>query len=201
MIYFPIIKFIPESRRVLLVVILSCFGALTRLYLKNPFSDFLTLLPIWWFGVELAQEYLKTKSISFLKQSKLLILIGVPILYYGFLSLMLIAKGGSIEVLKYPFVELRSFVFVFLLFIIALAIFRNKLFPKGRVLKSLSGLGGISFAIYVFHYPLICNLTLFRGGEFFWGDLALRVALVFLLSYVAERIIQTIIVQHTKKYS
>lgn len=200
MIYFPIVKFIPEDRQMSFVVFLSCLGVITRVCYVNPFSDFLSLLPIWWFGVELAKEYTQTRSLSIFKNYRKLLILGIPLFYYSILSAIALSRGRAFEALKYPFVELRSFISVIFLYLIAFIIFKNKHFINGKYLKSLSFLGGISFALYVFHYPLICNMTLFKNGDFFWGDLVLRVFLVFTLSYLAEGIVQKIIVRCTKKY-
>jgi hypothetical protein len=199
MIYFPIIKFIPEGRQISFVVFLSFLGGIAKICFRNPFSDFLSLLPIWWFGVELAKDYAQTGSISLFKRHRELLLLGVPLCYYSILSSIALARNMSFEALKYPFVELRSFFSVLLLYVISFIVFKNKIIIRGGWLKSLSFIGGISYALYVFHYPLICNLTLFRNGEYFWGDLVLRVFLVFALSYFAEEILQKILVHCTKK--
>jgi peptidoglycan/LPS O-acetylase OafA/YrhL len=52
--------------------------------------------------------------------------------------------------------------------------------------------GSISYALYLFHYPLIKYLRLFAGdsGFILYADLGLRILMAFVLAWLAEGLLQ-----------
>jgi peptidoglycan/LPS O-acetylase OafA/YrhL len=52
--------------------------------------------------------------------------------------------------------------------------------------------GAISYALYLFHFPLICDLRLLSGetSPIFYIDLFLRIVIAFALAWLTERHLQ-----------
>ena len=56
--------------------------------------------------------------------------------------------------------------------------------------RPLIFIGTFSYALYVFHYPIILHLRLFSDPSIFYFDLFVRLLFCFLLAFVVERYFQ-----------
>ena len=191
MMYFPISSKVPAFKQKYFVLLLSCLGALTDTFFPNPISHFLVLFPVWWFGVEMAREYLETKSITLRGQMPFLLLLLIPLCYYLIINIQWLASGKKLSFITYPFVDLRYFISCIGLFCIAIVWKKFNFFGYFWTLRPFLVIGSFSYALYVLHYPIILNLRIIPGNAWFYQDLILRVLLAFGISIFVERVMQS----------
>jgi peptidoglycan/LPS O-acetylase OafA/YrhL len=190
MLYFPIVKYCPSRWQKVFVFSLAGIGIAFDSFFPNPPCHYLALLPIWWFGVEMAKEYLASGKITLRGQRAYLLLLLLPLVSYLALTLEWHYNGKPLFFIAYPLVDLRYFVSTLFLFLLAL-IWRRFDFSGHRIFsRPLIFIGTFSYALYVFHYPLISRLRLFGDNHLFYLDLFLRLLLAFALSFLVERYFQ-----------
>jgi len=190
MAYFPIAKVLVDREAVQKYVVAGvCFIGLTSyLIIPNQISLFMLYFPVWWAGVELAREYCRSGRITWLVQAPSLVILSVLAIawYFGTHT-----GGPTSSAGAHPMLELRHFLTGLVLLLIGIAGY--KLHRRGLALpfEKVAWLGTVSYALYVFHLPILyltrkVDLT---GNVLF--DFMLWVApLLFLLAYLAERKLQ-----------
>ena len=186
MMFFPINRWVPERWQKYLVFGLCGLGLLANYFRPNPVAWFLVFFLIWWTGVELAKEFLATGSITLARQKPMLLLLALPMLGFGLLAWQWRHAGRPLHFITYPLVDLRYFSMAIVFVLLAL-LWKNRGFAGfDRTLGRFGWLGGISYALYLFHYPVICDLRLFGSDTVFYLDLGLRILLAFALAWLAE---------------
>ena len=190
MLYFPLVKYCPSGWQRFLVFSLAGIGIAFDSFFPNPPCHYLALLPVWWFGVEMAKEFLASGRITLYGQRTYLSLLLVPLIFYLAVTLNWHFSGKPLALIAYPLVDLRYFVSTLGLFFMAL-FWRRLDFSGHRIFsRPLIFIGTFSYALYVFHYPLIFRLRLFGDNHLFYLDLFLRLLLAFALSFFVERYFQ-----------
>lgn len=190
MMFFPIHRWVPRKAQKFLVLGLAVIGMLVNQFHPNVVCWFLVFFILWWTGVELAHEFRQTGDVSFSGQKTMLALIGVPLTWYAIVSWQWHRQGGQLHFNTYPFFDFRYFL-VTPLFICLLIAWRQIRFAGfDRTLGNFERVGGISFGLYVFHYPILCDLRLLGGEKWFYADLILRISLAFFLAWLAEGVLQ-----------
>lgn len=200
MMFFPINRWVAERRQKFLVFGLCVAGLLLSFFLPNPAGWFLVFFLIWWAGVELAREFLEAGDVTLSRQKTMLGLLAVPMLWYGFLTWQWWQLGKPVHFIDYPFVELRYFAMT-LFFLLLVFIWKRWRFAGfAPTLGRFGWMGSISYALYLFHYPLICDLRLFPSDTVFYLDLGLRILLAFALAWLAEAKLQKWINSRTDRW-
>ena len=100
--------------------------------------------------------------------------------------------GGHIEFIEFPFVGFRYFLMASVFIILIFTWKRWHFWGYRQTIGRFEWLGSISYALYVFHYPLICDFRFFPGKEnfVFWADLCLRILTAFILAWLVEIYLQ-----------
>lgn len=203
MMFYPINRWVPVSRQKYLVLGLSVAGMVAGKIIPNSVFNFLVFFLIWWAGVEMAREFLATGNVTFIRQGKMLALLLVPVLWYGVQVWQRKAAGIPISYLHFPFMGFRYFAMA-ILFILLMFGWKLLNFAGFRqTIGQFEWAGSISYALYLFHYPLICDLRLFPGSApaIFYTDLCLRIAIAFALAWLAERRLQKWINSATERWA
>ncbi len=190
MLYFPICQKVAPARQRYWVIALCILGLAVNSFWPNPPGNVLMLFPIWWWGVELAREYLATKTITWRGQAGYLGLLIVPVGYYLAASVDWVLEGKRVALLYYPFVNLRFYVAGVGIFVAGMIWGKFQFRGYRWLLHPFSLVSTFSYALYVFHFPIICDFRIFSGTHWYYADLAARIGLVFALSLVVERYFQ-----------
>jgi len=190
MMFYPINRWVPRSTQKFLVIAIGVAGLILNQLHPNSAYLYLIFFIIWWTGVELAHEFRKTGDISFSQQKVTAALVGVPLFWYTVAMWQWHQQGHSLDLNNYPLWNFRYFLMTPVL-LGAIFVWRQIRFAGfDRTFGYFRRLGAISFALYVFHYPIICDLRLLPGKTFLYPDLVLRVCLTFFLAWLAEGLLQ-----------
>lgn len=200
MMFFPINRWVPERRQKYFVSGLCGLGLLVNFFRPNPAGWFLVFFPIWWAGVELAKEFLATGQITLSRQKTMLALLAGPMLWFGLLAWQWQSAGRPMHFIDYPLVDFRYF-FMCIVFLLLTLLWKNRGFAGfNQTLGRFGWLGSISYALYLFHYPIICDLRLLPGESSFYLDLGLRILLALALAWLAEAKLQKWINARTDRW-
>ena len=188
--YFPLVKYCPSRWQKVLVVFIGGIGIAFDWFFPNPPCHYLALMPVWWFGVEMAKEYLASGRITLSGQRADLFLLLVPLVSYLIITLDWHFRGKPLAFITYPLVDLRYFISTLILFFMALIWRRFDFVGYKVVSRPLIFIGTFSYALYVFHYPIILHFRLFSDPSYFYFDLFIRLLFCFWLSFIIERYFQ-----------
>lgn len=146
---------------------------------------------IWWIGVRFASIYLKDESFTFKAMSSYAYVLAVIILILGF-NLYLnfsYTKVYHYPLVAYPFIELRNFVFAFLLLFASIIWHKYNWFGFNRIFYIFKYLAPFSYVIYISHHYLVIQSTYLRFVNNKILEYSLYIMLMFLFSYLIEVVI------------
>jgi peptidoglycan/LPS O-acetylase OafA/YrhL len=190
MMFYPLDRWVPRRTQKFLVLGLVLVGLLINQFHANSACLYLIFFIIWWTGVELAHEFRKTGDVSLPEQKTMVALVGVPLLWYAIATWQWFRHGGQMSFITYPFWDFRFFLVTPVLLGLIFAWRHIRFAGFDQTIGLFKRVGPISFALYVFHYPIVCDLRLLAGEKFFYPDLALRICLAFFLAWLAEGLMQ-----------
>jgi len=166
---------------------LGIVGALIYLAIPNQISFFLIYFIIWWSGVELGREYSETGRITFGGQRVTFGLVAIMSLPFGLAVLKAFHAGESLSAYEHPLIEFRHFLTALALLALGLAWARVGFGRHGWATRRAAWFGKISYALYVFHRPMLSLLARFRITPWVAADFLLWVApLTIVLAYIFE---------------
>jgi len=190
LLFFPINRWVPRATQKFLVLGLAMIGLLVNQFHPNVACWFLIFFIIWWTGAELAHEFRRTGDVTLAGQKSMLLLIGVPLAWFAVISWNWHRDGRGLPFNAYPFFDFRYFLMTPLFIGLLIAWRQIRFAGFNQTLGHFERLGAISFGLYVFHYPILCDLRLLGSERLYYVDLVLRIGLAFLLAWLAEGVLQ-----------
>jgi peptidoglycan/LPS O-acetylase OafA/YrhL len=197
--YMIVMVGVPRRFQTVAVGLVTGGGVLVNHFYPNHVCNCLVLFPIWWCGLLMSREMLASGCLTFKRQLKGVVILIPGFLYYLWVLLGMIDKGSDLALAEYPIFQVR-----FLGESIILMLSMPLLVKIKRGVALLEGgavvwLGGISYALYALHFPILCGLPDF-GGLGVAASISVKFALIFLLSWVVERGIQPWINRKTQSW-
>ncbi|MBI5692936.1 MAG: acyltransferase [Verrucomicrobia bacterium] len=195
MLFYPLYRYVPEDRQRAVAVGISLFGLFSYEVFPNQVSIILEYFLCWWTGVEIAKVWLKGEPLGLYRlrhiQYCLLAMIAL-------LSVRVLVKGWS-SVGEHPVIELRHYVYCYLLLVCGLIWRRMGWRFFNRTLLPFAAIAPISYAIYVLHYPVVVKYTFsaLKNPAF---NLALLLFVLCLLAYIVEVQGQKVINRWTDRF-
>jgi peptidoglycan/LPS O-acetylase OafA/YrhL len=186
MMFFPIYRFVPAKRQIHLVASLSLLGYIAYTLVPNQPSLFLMYFILWWSGAEVARSYLNRVPLSISSQGRtILYLIGFVILE-SIPVISAVIRHQPLLFGVHPVLELRHFsaCLIFLTAGLAWAHFRWLGFRQ--IFGVFSFIAPISYALYVFHFPLAVSASYLSGIGSPTLQLIGYIAITLLAAYLAE---------------
>ena len=186
MMFFPVSKYIPENRRLDFVAAISLLGYCSYQVAPNQISLFLMYFILWWSGVELARNHLAGVKLTLISQWKLLtyLLLGTALL-----AMPVVASYVDRQVLSlgtHPILEVRHFSACFFLLTLGLVWKNLKWIGFIALFKPFSTIAPISYAAYVFHYPIVAVVLSASLFDNLFLNCTLAVFATVIVSYLAE---------------
>ncbi len=186
MMFFPIWRLVPRNAQLHLVTLIALIGYSSYHILPNQVSLFLMYFLIWWCGAEMARAFLSIGGVKFSS-------LRFPLLYLTVLCILLAFPVFTAFVNKkkllfgiHPVLELRHFAAALVFILLALAWAKIRWVGFNRLLGGFALIAPISYALYIFHYPLLITSTYL---DFIPGVLLQLIGyflITFLLAFLAE---------------
>jgi peptidoglycan/LPS O-acetylase OafA/YrhL len=166
-----------------MIFAIAIVAAASYVFFPHFLTRLLMYLPIWWAGVELSRQYLRTGSINFRDSA---CLIGTLICIVCILSLQVrfyALNGGKVSLGIHPILELRHMVFSLGSLILILCWTKLGLVGFDVLFKPFLIFAPLTYAIYISHYVFMLNLDVIglvgspvlRWGIYFASILAFSV--------------------------
>jgi peptidoglycan/LPS O-acetylase OafA/YrhL len=156
MMFYPLCKFVPKPYQFLVVIGLSLFGYITYFAYHNHISIVLMYFVIWWSGVQIAEEYIQNKRVTFHGQKLTLFILT---LFVILISIQVILFKGELYFGRHPILELRHFSVVVILIILGIIWQNFNFIGFNQTIGLFTVFAPISYGIYILHYPIIGVLS------------------------------------------
>jgi peptidoglycan/LPS O-acetylase OafA/YrhL len=157
MMFFPIIyylSFAPAKQR-WLVFGISLLGSLSCVVHPSTAGLITGYFFVWWSGVELGREYRMRNVVTWREQATNLLLLTSLAAVWS-IPIFRAALDHQRLTLSYePVLEFRHFFAAILIVLFALIAFRWRMFGFERLLRPFCLIAPISYALYIFHQPVI----------------------------------------------
>lgn len=202
MLFFVLSKNVNSKKITIWVNCITIIAALS--YLIYPFiiNRLVMYFAIWWIGVQFATIYLRDGKFTFKAISSFAyVLLGIiAILGLNFYLNFSYTKVYSYPLVAYPFVELRHFVFAFLLLFASIIWNKYNWFGFNKIFGIFKYLAPFSYVIYISHHYLVVEATYFRFINNTILEYTLYTILLFAFSYLIEVVIYPKIKNHLMGY-
>jgi peptidoglycan/LPS O-acetylase OafA/YrhL len=191
MIFPPLSKYIDNKKINVWVQIIVISGTVS--YLIYPFiiNRILMYFGIWWIGAKFAEIYLNGESYTFKAIKSYGYFLATVIALLG-LNLYLnfsYTKIYSYPFVAYPFVELRHFVFAFLVLYGAIIWNKYNWFGFDSIFGLFKHLAPISYVIYISHHYLVIEATYLRFINNKIIEYTIYIIMMLLFSNLLEAVI------------
>ncbi len=189
MAFFPIWKFVAPDRRVHVVGAASLLASPIYQLTHNAPALYVAYFLLWWAGVEIAREFIDRNSVSFRRQLPTLAYLAISVLFWCGVCIWHQVQGEHLSFDQHPFLPLRHFGACFA--VVVTVIHFPALLGKDcrSITRVLAGLAGMSYALYVLHYPIACTTRWLIGINNPALEFPLYVIICLAAAYFAEHIL------------
>ena len=202
MIFFVLSKNVDSNKVNLWVTSIILIGVTT--YLIYPFfmNRIAMYFGIWWIGVKFASIYLSGESYTFKALRSYAYVMGVVVallalnLYLNFSY----TKVYSYPLVAYPIIELRHFVFAFMVLFGAVFWYKYNWIGFNAVFGIFKYIAPFSYVIYISHHYLVIQATYLQFINNKVIEYALYISVLLVFSYVLEVVVYPKIKEHLLVY-
>ena len=187
--YAVIMMWVPSPRQLWATGALSVLAIGVASLFPNPISNFCALLPIWWTGVEMARRVARGDGLGLRSMAPVYGLLALPTLWFALRCYMHATDpaAGPRYLAAHPYVELRMYLFCIACCLGLPLLLKIKPCVACLNWRPFQWLGGISYAIYLFHIPII---KWDIGVMPIWASFGIKLAVILALAWLAEACLQ-----------
>jgi len=186
MLFFPIYRFVPAQKQIHVVAIFSLLGFITYTIHPNQISLFFLYFILWWSGAELGRSYLNRVPLTLTSQWRSLFYIAIIAALVATPVAFAMIRHQPLSFGIHPVLELRHFAACLLFLIVGLLWKRVGWVGFRPILGVFTVVAPISYALYVFHFPLAVAATYLAGIVPVPVQFAGYIAITFIAAYLAE---------------
>jgi peptidoglycan/LPS O-acetylase OafA/YrhL len=184
LVFYGLWRWVPDHLRDLCVGVVGGAAVLIYAVAPNQAALFLSYFPIWWAGARLAHLQLSGGPVRWRGLAPLL----VVVVLWGAVAGLAHLRGQALSFGHYPILPFRHALVALAMVATALALGRVRPQWPTEGLWPFTRLAGISYAVYVFHYPILAS-TWFEVLPTV-ARLAAQIGLVVMLAVLAEYWVQ-----------
>ena len=188
MMFYPIHLYVSETSQKFVVLGLALIGVAGAEMAPNLLFHIMASFPLWWCGVEFAREFVAHRTFTLKRQAGTIALLTIVGLAQLWVVWQWARHGATLTVIDYPLVKLRHYAVGLLLVGLFFAWRKTGYIGYAGTLGRFEIFAGMSYAIYVLHFPIICMLPAFVPPSMLYVSVVAKIALVLFLAYVAEEI-------------
>ncbi|HEY9299412.1 MAG TPA: hypothetical protein VIQ31_24235, partial [Phormidium sp.] len=110
----------------------------------------------------------------------------ISLILMSFLATVPLLEAEELRLGYYPFLVLRHFFTALLLMFIGWIWYQNKLLLFDKLLGVFAKISPISYALYIFHYPILVQWQLQPYIPNYWLEYSLKFVVLIGLAYLTE---------------
>ena len=165
----------------------TVLGFVTFIIYPNAASMYASYFMLWWAGLEMAREWTMTGKITLKEQIGIWAVIFAMGIAWGANAWLFYKNGGPVVFSDYPFVQARHFLSVNFILAVAFIWYKLRWFLFNELFSHFEPLAGISYGIYIFHYPIVIYMVTHRPTGNVWLDLAIIIPVILGISWLVEK--------------
>ncbi|MFI5163440.1 MAG: acyltransferase family protein [Sphingobacteriales bacterium] len=174
-----------------LVLCISVVGWLLYQYQPNHLFLVLAYFSMWWTGVICAETYIEYKTFTLKNTIHAIIPLLVMTILMAIPVISLHHAGGKMLINSYPVITLRHYGFALLVIVGGLGWWQIKAAGFNTIFGWFEKLAPISYALYITHFIFVwANFPFFPNPL---AQIAMKLILIFIVSYLLEMQMQPII--------
>jgi peptidoglycan/LPS O-acetylase OafA/YrhL len=190
LLFFPLYKFLPRNpSRIYFILIISALGFLNYNLIPNQAALFLSYFIIWWCGVEAAEIFLYKRKFTLQNMQPIIFCL---LFMLGICAVPVLATK-TLRFGYYPFLTFRHFLAAFIAIIVGLFWYWKKLKYFDKIFGIFGLIAPISYAMYIFHYPILKYLPVNIYIPNLWVSYFIQFALIIGLAYLTEIKLQPLV--------
>ncbi len=186
LLFFPVYRWCPERFQLGATALVSAVGLISYQLFPNQASLFLQYFVVWWVGAELAKMRLRGSALNLAACYKCLaVLVGFATALA--LPVLVAKRSGAVLVFgQHPVLELRHFTAAAAGLVVALVWRRLRWGGFAWIFRWFGPAAGISYAIYVLHYPMVIHASYLAGRLPRSVELTIYLAVFVFVAWFAE---------------
>ncbi|MBW4683439.1 MAG: acyltransferase [Microcoleus vaginatus WJT46-NPBG5] len=183
MMFFLAYTVLPKSKnRIYFVLTYSAICYMIFIIHPNHFCLISAYFIIWWSGVEAATIFTTYNRFTYNHLQPIFI----SLILMSLLAALPLQGAEELRFGYYPFLVLRHFFTALLLMFIGWIWYKNKLFMFDKLLGVFAKISPISYALYIFHYPILVQWHLRPYIPNYWLEYSLKIVVLLGLAYLTE---------------
>jgi len=186
MLFFPLYRFVPTRAQIHVAAAVSLLGLVTFWLRANQVSLFLMYFILWWSGAELASAYLERVPLTLTSQRRSIIYLALLSALLACPVLLSLVRHHALRFGIHPVLELRHFCACLVLLLTGLLWARLRWLGFELLFGIFALAAPISYALYVFHIPLLVTSSYLGGISNPAVALCGYIVVAFGVAYVAE---------------
>ena len=162
LLFFPLWTLVPKTWQLPVVAAISTVALITYVHLPNQICAFLMYFILWWTGAELAREFTTTGKVTVAGQRRTMLALGS----FAVVSVFFLLRApvfGPPRWGGFPILQIRQIVGAFVVLVGALVWNRARWIGFHQIFRPFLWVAPISYAIYLFHVPLLVNTDTYLG--------------------------------------
>ncbi len=176
-----------HNRQRIAAAVVSVAGLVSFLLVPNQASIFASYFILWWAGLEVAREWTMTGTVTLKVHWKIWLLIFLMGCAWLANALIYYYDGGKVILSNYPYVQSRHFFSVNIILIFGFIWYKLRWVLFNELFSYFEGIAPISYAIYIFHYPVVLYVVSTRPTNNVWLDLLIMFPFVLGASWLIEQ--------------
>jgi len=183
--FFLLFRFVDSTKQQVIVTSLAVSAGLVFSLVPNEPCLFLIYFPIWWAGVELSKCYSAKIRPTLVNQKHSVIALASGFAYFGCWSLLDAKRHIGLSLGLHPVLEARHFLAALVILLGACLLSASGRKRFFAVLRPLALVAPISYAMYVFHIPLVIQAH-YLDGILGQAAVLAYAAILLLAAFLAE---------------
>lgn len=176
-----------HERQRIAALAVSVAGMVSFFLVPNQISLFASYFILWWAGLEVAREWTLTGKVTLKAQWGIWLLVFLMGGAWLANALIYYYDGGKVILSNYPYVQARHFFSVNIILLFGFTWYKLRWFLFNELFSYFERVAPISYAIYIFHYPVVLYIVTVRPTDNVWLDLLIMIPVVLGVSWLIEQ--------------
>lgn len=176
-----------HMRQRIAAITVTGVGLVSFLLVPNQMSLFASYFILWWAGLEVAKEWTSTGKVTLKTQWLIWLVVFLVGVAWAANAYLYYLNSDKVILSNYPYVQARHFFSVNIILGFGYIWYKLRWFLFNELFSHFEGIAPISYAIYIFHYPVVLFTVTDRPTGNVWLDLLCIFPIVLGVSWLIEQ--------------